>query len=205
VNEPRRRRRRSTADGRRDVRATLLEATERLLAERALGELAVADILKEAEVSRATFYFYFESKHAILAALLERIVDDLHGATLPYFERGETPPEQALRDAHRGLLALWREHAVVMRASLENWQAVPELRDAWGGIIARFTAAAAAQIERDREASVAQPGPDAARLAGALIAMNERCVYYAVANGDPDDDAALVETLTYVWMTAIYP
>jgi len=186
------------------VRATLLEATERLLAERALGELAVADILKEAEVSRATFYFYFESKHAILAALLERIVDDLHGATLPYFERGETPPEQALRDAHRGLLALWREHAVVMRASLENWQAVPELRDAWGAIIARFTAAAAAQIKRDREASVAQPGPDAARLAGALIAMNERCVYYAVANGDPDDDAALVDTLTYVWMAAIY-
>ena len=204
MNQPRRRPRRSTADGRRDVRATLLEATERLLAERALGELAVADILKEAEVSRATFYFYFESKHAILAALLERIVDDLHGATLPYFERGETPPEQALRDAHRGLLALWREHAVVMRASLENWQAVPELRDAWGAIIARFTAAAAAQIKRDREASVAQPGPDAARLAGALIAMNERCVYYAVANGDPDDDAALVDTLTYVWMAAIY-
>jgi AcrR family transcriptional regulator len=101
------------------VRATLLEATERLLADRALGDLAVADILKEAEVSRATFYFYFESKHAILAALLERIVDDLHEATLPYFERGETPPEQALRDAHRGLLALWREHAVVMRAGLE--------------------------------------------------------------------------------------
>jgi AcrR family transcriptional regulator len=186
------------------VRAALLEVTERLLAERALDDLAVEDILQEAKVSRASFYFYFESKHAILAALLERIVDDVHGATLPYLERGETPPEQALRDANGGLLALWREHAVVMRASLENWQAVPELRDAWGGMIARFTAAAAAQIERDREAGVAQPGPDATRLAGALIAMNERCVYYAVANGDPADDEALVETLTHIWMAAIY-
>lgn len=186
------------------MRATLLESTERLLAERTLGELAVEDILREAKVSRASFYFYFESKHAILAALLERIVDDVHAAAFPYLERGETPPEQALRDALAAIVAVWREHAIVMRASLENWQAVPELRDAWGGMIGRFTAAAAAQIERDREVGVAQQGPDATRLAGALMAMNERCVYYAVASGDPADDEALVETLTHVWMAAIY-
>jgi AcrR family transcriptional regulator len=186
------------------VRATLLEATERLLAERPLSELAVEDILREAKVSRASFYFYFESKHAILAALLERIVDDVHMAALPYLERGETPPDRALHDAVSAILAVWREHTAVMRASLENWQAVPELRDAWGGMLARFTAAAAAQIERDREADVARPGPDATQLAGALIAMNERCIYFAVSSGEPTDDAALIDTLTHVWMAAIY-
>lgn len=186
------------------MRATLLETTERLLAERPLDELAVEDILREAKVSRASFYFYFQSKHAILAALLERIIDDVHAAALPYLERGETPPEEALRDALSAILTVWREHALVMQVSFENSQVVPELRDAWGGMIARFTAAAAAQIERDREADMAKQGPDATRLASALMAMNERCVYYAVASGEPADDAAVIDTLTHVWMAAIY-
>ena len=55
-------------------------------------------------------------------------------------------------------------------------------------VIARFTEAAAAQIERDREQGVAPPGAEAHRLAGVLIAMNERAFYYAVSAGDPGDD-----------------
>ena len=185
------------------MRAALLEAAERLLAERSLEELAVEDVLKEAGVSRASFYFYFESKHAIVAALLERIVDKVHAASLPWFERGDTPPEDALREAVTASLALWRRHSAVMSASV-SWQTVPELREVWGGVIARFTEAAAAQIERDREQGVAPPGAEAHRLAGVLIAMNERAFYYAVSAGDPGDDAALAETLVGVWVAAVY-
>ncbi len=204
MTQPRRSRRRPSA-GRasRDVRAALLASAERLLAQRSLEELTVEDVLQDAGVSRASFYVYFESKHAIVAALLERIVDEVHAASLPWFERGETPPEEALRSAMSGTLALWRRHSAVMSASV-HWQALPELRAVWGGVIARFTEAAAVQIERDREQGVAPPGADAHRLAGVLIAMNERCFYYAVSAGDPREDAALADTLTGVWLAAIY-
>lgn len=188
----------------RDVRASLLESAEQLLEEHPLGELAVEDVLRAAAVSRASFYFYFESKHAIVAALLERIVDEVQAASLPWFERGDTPPEEALRTALSGSLALWRRHRAVMSAAAEQWQSVPELREIWGGVVARFTEAAAAQIDRDRGAGVAPPGADAHRLAGVLIAMNERCFYYAVSAGDPADDSALVETLTGVWLASLY-
>jgi hypothetical protein len=90
-----------------------------------------------------------------------------------------------------------------MSASV-HWQVVPELREVWGAVIARFTEAAAVQIERDREQGVAPPGADAHRLAGVLIAMNERCFYYAVSAGAPGEDAALADTLTGVWLAAIY-
>lgn len=189
---------------RRDVRATLLESAERLLAQRSLADLAVEDLLADAGVSRASFYFYFESKHAIVAALLERIVDEVHAASLPWFERGDTPPREALDAALAGSLALWRRHRAVMSASVEHWQSVPELREIWGGVISRFTEAAAAQIERDREAGAAPAGADALKLAGVLIAMNERCFYYAAAYGDPADDPELVQTLTGVWLASIY-
>ncbi len=87
--------RRRTAAGRssRDVRAALLRPPSGCSRERSLDELAVEDVLQEAGVSRASFYFYFESKNAIVAALLERIVDKVHAASLPWFERGDTPPE----------------------------------------------------------------------------------------------------------------
>jgi TetR/AcrR family transcriptional regulator, ethionamide resistance regulator len=203
--QPRRSRRRpGPARGDKDVRAALLEAAERLLAERSLADLAVEDVLREAGVSRASFYFYFESKHAIVAALLERIIDEVHAAALPWFERDETPPGEALRAAISGSLELWRRHRPVMTASVEHWQSVPELREVWGGVIARFIEASRARIDRDREQGAAPPGADANRLAAALVLMNERCFYYAVAAGDPSEDAALVDTLTGVWMASVY-
>ena len=182
----------------------ILESTERLLAERPLAELAVAEVLEDAGVSRASFYFYFQSKHAIVAALLERIVDEVYTAASPWFERGETPPREALIAATSGSLALWREHGAVMSAVIEHWASAPELREIWGGVMESFTDAAAAQIERDREAGVAPPGADPQKLAGVLVAMNERCYYFAISAGDPTDDPALVETLTGVWLASIY-
>ena len=198
------RRGRGGGKGRKDVRAALLESTERLLVERPLAELAVEVVRQDAGVSRASFYFYFESKHAIVAALLERIVDEIHAASLPWFERGDTPPEEALRHAASGSLALWRRHGAVLRAPVEQWQTAPELRDLWTGVLERFTAAAAAAIERDRELGVAPPGLDARRLAGVLVAMNERSFYYAVSAASPGDDPKLVDTLTAVWVASVY-
>ena len=181
-----------------------LGAAERLLERRGLGELTVADVIEAAGVSRGSFYFYFESKEAVAAALLERIVDEIHEASLPWLERGDTPPERALREALTGSLAMWRRHPAVLRSTVETWQSHPELQELWGEVLRRFTAAAAAQIERDREGGLAVEGPPATSLAGALVAMNERCFYFAVVDTEPESDGELVETLTAIWLASIY-
>ena len=198
------RRSRRHPPGRRDVAGSILDAAEELLAERGLTDLTVADVIESAGVSRGSFYFYFESKQAVVAALLERIVEEVHEAALPWFERGETPPEPALRAAIGGSLALWRRHASVLRSTVESWQSNPGIRELWGEVIDRFTRAAAAQIERDREAGVAPEGPPADALAGALVAMNERSFYFAVVGTAPGSDSRLEDALTHVWLSAIY-
>src|SRR4051812_25556107 len=198
-----RRGRRRPAEG-RDVAGSILDAAEGLLAKRGMTDLTVADVIEAAGVSRGSFYFYFESKQAVVAALLERIVDEVHEASLPWFERGDTPPERALREAVTGSLALWRRHAAVLRSTIEGWQSDPELRNLWSDVLRRFTDAAAEQIERDREAGVASDGPPARSLAAALVAMNERCFYLAVVDMQPESDDELVEALTAIWLSSIY-
>src|SRR5207247_588601 len=65
--------RRSAAGGdTTDLREAILAATAGLLADRPFGDLAVGDILIAAGVPRGSFYFYFDSKNHVLAALLRR-------------------------------------------------------------------------------------------------------------------------------------
>ncbi len=53
-----------------NVESGIFAATESLLQHTPLGDLAVADILREADVSRTTFYKYFTSKAMVVSAML---------------------------------------------------------------------------------------------------------------------------------------
>jgi AcrR family transcriptional regulator len=198
------RRSRPSAGQLRDVAGSILDAAEAQLAERPLADLTVADLIQAAGVSRGSFYFYFESKEGVVAALLERIVDEIHEAALPWLDRGDTKPERALRTAFAGALSMWRRHAPVLRATVESLQADPVIRDLWGAVLERFADEAAAQIEKDRGLGVAPDGPPARTLAGALVAMNERTFYFAIVGSDPVADGELVATLTSIWLAAVY-
>src|SRR5262249_24361052 len=67
-----------------DLREAILAATAGLLADHQFGELAVSDILTAAGVSRGSFYFYFDSKHDVLAELVRRAVARGHDAAAPW-------------------------------------------------------------------------------------------------------------------------
>ncbi len=191
-----------------DIERAVCDAAERLLAGERLADLSVAQILSEAQISRASFYFYFASKHAVLARLAERVVDEVYLATQTWLHRAEgEPPRVALDAAMRSALELWRTHAPVVRAMVETWHSVPEIGDVWARLIGRFTDAAAEQIERERAAGVApSAGPPARTLAATLTWMTERSLYLAISSGEPEfsDDDELVGTLTDVWWRAIY-
>ena len=58
-------------------RAELIETAERLFDEKGYDNTAVADIVSEAGVAQGTFYYYFDSKSAMMDAVLDRIVDRL--------------------------------------------------------------------------------------------------------------------------------
>ncbi len=199
---PPRRQRRARPGG---VHGAVLSAAERLLEDASLEDLTVGQLAREAGVSRASFYFYFESKQAVLAALLDAAVGEVAQAAAPWLERAETPPAEALTQALAGSLGVWRRHGAVLRAAVESSRSSPEIGELWRSQIGASIDAAAAQIQRDRDAGIAPADElDPHALAAALIWMNERTLYVMSLESDHSRDAQLVETLAAIWLRAVY-
>jgi TetR/AcrR family transcriptional regulator, ethionamide resistance regulator len=183
----------------------ILETAERLLGEKSINEIGVDELAQGAKISRPSFYFYFESKFAVLQALAERVVQQTYDETERWLDRADEAPEEAVRRSIEAVARHWREYGPILRAAVETW-GVPEMGAFWEQITAGFVQAAADQIEREREAGLAPPGPPSAKaLATALSWMNERCFYTSSFEADPSlEGDELIDTLTAVWVRAVY-
>ena len=183
----------------------ILATCERLLGEKSLGEIGVDELAAGAGISRPTFYFYFESKNAVLRALVERLADQMYAEAASWLAREGDSPEVTVSRSIEAAAQQWRDHGAVLRAAVEAWGSVPELQAFWEDIVGRFVDQSAARIGEERDAATAPPGPEPEALAKALIWMNERCFYTTSLGADPalaDDE--LVPTLTAIWLRAIY-
>jgi AcrR family transcriptional regulator len=190
----------------RDVREAILDATEQLLAQKRLDELSVADILSAGQVSRASFYFYFESKYAVLAELVRRAVKEARSVAQPWVQEDITSPEHTLRQGTRQGFHLWMNHAPVLRAIVETWRSDERLTALWMEMMEGFSQAATHRIERDRASGRApRTSVDASTLASTLTWMSER-IYYLAAIGHPAfrDEQQVIDVLTEVWLSVIY-
>ena len=107
-SSPRRRTRRPRAER----EAEILEAAREIFADRGYGEATVAEIAARTGVAEGTVYSYFETKRALLIAVMERFYDDL------------------IRDTASGLAAVrGTENRIrfVIRRHLETFTADPGL------------------------------------------------------------------------------
>jgi AcrR family transcriptional regulator len=193
--------------GTSDAERAIFEATERLLAEVPLHELSVAQIISAAGVSRATFYFYFSSKFAVVTGLLAQVMDEIFEVVQPFVGREDgQDPEPALRQSLQASTKLWAKHRRALGAVMEHWHAVPELRGLWLGVVQRFADAVAVEIERERKEGLAPPGPDSNQVAAALIWGTERCLYVAGLGVDKNipREEDLVEPLMALWLGGLY-
>jgi AcrR family transcriptional regulator len=190
----------------RDVAEAILAATERLLAERRFDELTVADILAAARVSRASFYFYFEGKPAVLAELVRRAVSAGHQAAEAWVAGQDASPRTSLRRGTAAGVRLWHDQAPVLRAIVENWRTDPALTALWTELMDSFTRDAVERIELDRQAGLApRTTLDTRLVASALTWLGERLYYLAAIGVAPfDDEQRLVDALTAIWEATIY-
>jgi TetR/AcrR family transcriptional regulator, ethionamide resistance regulator len=185
--------------------SAILETAEQLLGEKSIHEIGVDELAKGADISRPSFYFYFESKYSVLQALVERVVQQTYAEAEQWLGRTDDPPGEAVRRSIEAAARHWRENGPVLRAAVETW-GVTEMGPFWEEVTSGFVEAAAAQIEREREAGLAIPGPPSAKaLATALIWMNERCFYTASLEAEPSlEEDELIDTLTAVWLRSVY-
>ncbi|WP_396895318.1 TetR/AcrR family transcriptional regulator [Mycolicibacterium sp.] len=80
-------------------RHAIVQAVRELLTEKPFAELSVSTISDRAGVARSGFYFYFDSKYAVLAHILGQVANELEELTYDFAPRGdhETPAEFARR------------------------------------------------------------------------------------------------------------
>ena len=80
-------------------REAIIAAVRALLEERSFAELSVSTISERAGVARSGFYFYFESKYAVLAVIVADAMEELDKLTHDFAPREpwESPSEFAKR------------------------------------------------------------------------------------------------------------
>lgn len=180
---PRRRPRAHTGD--QAVEKAVFAATEKLLATTPLHEISVAQIIAEAELSRASFYHYFSSKHDVVTSLMTKIFRDMFVETHTRLESEWTDPAEALRSSLRPAMESWFEHRAVISAVLENQHAVPDLAKVWSAVSEPFRAVLAAQIAQQRAIGRAPEGLPAEVIAAMMVSAAERIFYVGSTGTDP--------------------
>jgi TetR/AcrR family transcriptional regulator, ethionamide resistance regulator len=191
--------RQGEGEARRAGRAqeAIIAATERLLRERPLNELTVADIIDAAGISRTSFYANFNSKTSVIAECLRRVMDQVTVAVEPFHSRSEIDPEAAIRVSLQRWLEICTAHGALLRTVSEEWPHDAELRQLWLEMLEALTAGTAKVIRGARERGQAPDGADARTLAACLMWGHERVLHVALvgeARGLPRPDS-IVEPL----------
>ena len=98
-------------------RHAIVAAVREMLTEKPFAELSVSSISDRAGVARSGFYFYFDSKYAVLAHILGEVVDELEELTQDFAPRGENEnPAQFARRMIASASAVYAHNAPVMSA-----------------------------------------------------------------------------------------
>jgi AcrR family transcriptional regulator len=196
--------RRHSGDG--AMETTILDAAEALLAERPLHEVSVAQIIERAGVARASFYFYFSSKFAVVAGLLTRAATEIFASLEPWVQTKGHASEAVFRSQIASSAEIWERYAPVMRAAVENLAYDAELQQLWRSVVDPFVDQYAALIDAEREAGRAPAGVDSRTLAVGLAWATERILYISTIGIDDrlSSPASVADMLTTLWMGAIY-
>lgn len=69
-----------------DIKEKILDVCERLFLQKGISETGVAEIAKNAKISKGTLYYHYENKDAIVDALATRYFERTEDAIKPFIE-----------------------------------------------------------------------------------------------------------------------
>jgi TetR/AcrR family transcriptional regulator, ethionamide resistance regulator len=183
-------------------REAILDALDGWLREESLEAINIAEISKQAGVTRSAFYFYFENKGAAVAALMERMVDEVF-AVNDAFTSAADSPQGRIRAMLDGLFASWEGHRHMFKAMLDARGTSASVRDIWDDARESFVESVAEMIRTDRAAGRAPAGVDAEVLASILLELNDRLLERLTLGGALTREQ-LMDGAAAVWLRSIY-
>ncbi len=188
-------------------RQAIVNAVRELLQESPFDDLSVSTISDRAGVARSGFYFYFDSKYAVLAQILGEAQQELEELTHHFAPRepDELPAAFAKRMVHSAAV-IFANNDPIMSACMQARATDAEIRriqdDQIGGIIERIVKI----VQDERAAGTARPiSDDLPMLIRALSATTVMALSgeSSFVGADEDTDR-VVAVLEQLWLVSLW-
>ena len=102
-------------------RDAFLDAAQRLIQTKGYEAMSIQDLLDQLEASKGAFYHYFDSKQALLEAVVERFADGAMASLAPVLNDPHLPALTKLERVFAGIASLKAEQKDLMLAIIEVW------------------------------------------------------------------------------------
>jgi AcrR family transcriptional regulator len=195
--------RRSRGDRQRDA---IVAAVRELLEERSFADLSVSAITERAGLTRSGFYFYFDSKYAVLAVILADALQELDELTHDFAPRdpGESP-EQFARRMVGSAAAMFASNDPVMRACLEAQNTDAQIREIMNDLEDTVIAKIVGVVQQEMATGALPISDDLPALVRTLTAATAMTLSADSAFvGRGEDPRRAVEIVERLWLAALW-
>src|SRR5258708_25013095 len=102
-------------------RDAFLDVAQRLIQTKGYEAMSIQELLDQLEASKGAFYHYFDSKQALLEAVVVRFADGAMASVAPVLNDPELPALTKLERGFAGIARLKAEQKDLMLAIIEVW------------------------------------------------------------------------------------
>lgn len=176
----------------------LLEAGE------SYADVSVERLIKAVDISRSTFYVYFDDKGDLLGAMAADVTEDLAQAGAAWFDLPIDASKRDLRAALSRLFETYRRHQTLLGAITESAAYDPRVRAQHLALVERAVDGLQDHIRAHQKAGAAAPDLDPRRTAQWLTWMYERALYQLVGQATPNEAKRLLDAATDLIWRALY-
>ncbi|WP_354698879.1 hypothetical protein DSM112329_04577 [Paraconexibacter sp. AEG42_29] len=190
-------------DRRRRITDLLLVEVEQLLeAGENYADISVERLITAANISRSTFYVYFEDKGALLLALAEDVVEQLVLSAQAWWSLPHDLDRPLLEQTMRGIFRTYAQHARMWEAMIDAAAYDHKVRSSFRRVVDGSTLGLEQHIRAGQAAGSIRAELDAKRTAGWLTWMTERGLYQLLGDATTAETNRLCKAHTaIVWHT----
>lgn len=188
-------------------RQAIITAVRDLMAERPFAELSVSTISDRAGVARSGFYFYFESKYAVLAHILAEVTAELQALTRSFAPRGaDESPAQFCRRMVASAATVFAHNDPVVTACHRARGSDAEIRDILDAQIDVLIEQIVTLVRAEVDAGTAHPiSEDLPALVRVLAATSSYALFGDQAFVGPGGDRERAQlVLEQLWLQSLW-